>query len=383
MPLGPGVRLGPYEIQAAIGAGGMGEVYRAHDTKLGRTVALKVLPDALAADPDRIARFEREAKVLASLNHPHIATIYGVEEASDVGAGFSRPVHALVMELVEGETLAECLVRGAMPLEDALRIAVQIAEALEAAHEKGVIHRDLKPGNIMLDRRGGPSGPPDVKVLDFGLAKAMEGEPAAANVSVSPTLSIMATQAGLILGTAAYMSPEQAKGFPADQRSDVFSFGCVLYEMLTGRQAFQGDTAPEVLASVLVREPDLVALPPNLNPRLPDLLKRCFDKNPKRRWQAVGDLRAELEAIAAHPRAVPSAVIAATERRPMWRRALPATTAAVIAAAVATGSTWYATRPVQPRVSRLTITPSSTAVLTINGNDRDLAIRQTARASSM
>src|SRR5947207_5740276 len=243
-----GTRIGPYEILSVLGAGGMGEVYRARDTRLNRDVAIKVLPDLFAADPERLARFEREARVLASLNHPHIAAIYGVEDAP-VDA---RPhMYALVMELVEGETLAERLRRGSIPIEESLRIAVQIAEALEAAHEKGVIHRDLKPANVKI----APDG--KVKVLDFGLAKAMEGEPAAANVSFSPTLSIMATQAGVILGTAAYMSPEQAKGFPADQRSDVFSFGCVLYEMVTGRQAFQGDTAAEVLASVLVREPDL------------------------------------------------------------------------------------------------------------------------------
>src|SRR3989442_3283929 len=217
MALTNGTRLGLYELVADIGAGGMGEVYRARDTKLGRSVAVKVLPDALAADADRIARFEREAKALAALNHPHIAALYGMEESD------SR--HFLVMELVEGETLAERLLRGPMSVADALKTALQIAEALEAAHEKGIVHRDLKPANVKIT--------PDekVKVLDFGLAKALEGEPAAANVSVSPTLSLMATQAGVVLGTAAYMSPEQAKGFPPAQRSDVFSFGCVLYEI--------------------------------------------------------------------------------------------------------------------------------------------------------
>ncbi len=398
MSLRPGTRLGPYEIQSALGAGGMGEVYRARDTKLGRSVAIKVLPEALARDPDRIARFEREAKVLASLNHPHIAAIYGVvegpaafdsaqageagpHESTAVGAGSSRPVHALVMELVEGETVAERLKKGALPLDDALRVAAQVADALEAAHEKGVIHRDLKPGNIMLDRRGGPSGPPDVKVLDFGLAKAMEsagsGQQAAgsADLSVSPTLSMMATQAGVILGTAAYMSPEQAKGFPADQRSDVFSFGCVLYEMLTGRQVFQGDAAAEVLASVLIREPDLTTLPPNLNPRLPDLVKRCLDKNPKRRWQAMGDVRAEVESIAANPLSVPAATAVAARREPLWRRlALYSAPALLAGLATAGGGVWFAMRPAPPRVSRLLITSTSTAALSINGFDRDLAI---------
>src|SRR5262245_27107163 len=232
----------------------MGEVYRARDTKLGREVAIKVLPEAVAVEPDRITRFEREAQALAALNHPHIAILHGMEQAAGR--------HFLVMELVEGETLAECLARGALPIDPALRIAGQIADALEAAHEKGIVHRDLKPANVKIT--------PDEKVkgLDFGLAKAIEKETAgaAASDAHSPTLSDMATQAGIILGTAAYMSPEQAKGLAADHRSDVFSFGVVLYEMLTGRSPFHGDTVPDILASVLAREPELQALPPNLNP---------------------------------------------------------------------------------------------------------------------
>ena len=301
----------------------MGQVYRARDTKLGREVAIKILPDAFAFDPDRAARFEREAQVLAALNHPHIAHLHSLEQAPSTGAG-SAPIQFLVMELVEGETLAERLaaapsnaartlaVREAgrqgpprtphhgLPVAEALRIAVQIADALEAAHEKGIIHRDLKPANVKIT--------PDeqVKVLDFGLAKAMEPTVASGfsrkdDLTHSPTLSMMATQAGMILGTAAYMSPEQAKGAPADHRSDIFSFGSVLYEMLTGRQPFHGDSAPDILASVLAREPDLTALPLHLNPRLLELLRRCFEKTPKRRWQAVGDLRAELETIVAVP----------------------------------------------------------------------------------
>ncbi len=318
MAVSAGTRFGLYEIVAPLGAGGMGEVYRARDTRLGRSVAVKVLPDAFLADPERIARFEREAKVLAALNHPHIAVLHGMEAADGR--------HFLVMELVEGETLAERLQRGRLDVEDALRIALQIADALEAAHEQGIVHRDLKPANVKIT--------PDekVKVLDFGLAKAMETAPAAGNLTTSPTLSMMATQAGLILGTAAYMSPEQAKGFQADQRSDVFAFGSVLYEMLTGRQAFQGDTVSEVLASVLVREPDLAALPANLNPRLVELVKRCLEKNPKRRWQAIGDVRAELETIAAAPRAVPAPAQIVAPAKPLWRRAIP-----VVAAAVVTG----------------------------------------------
>jgi len=365
MALSLGARLGPYEILSALGAGGMGEVYRARDTRLKRDVAIKVLPDSLACDVDRLSRFEREAEILASLNHPHIAAIYGVEDApADAGLH----VHALVMELVEGETLAERLHRGPLPLTGALRIAAQMAEALEAAHERGVVHRDLKPANVKIT--------PDesVKVLDFGLAKAMEGEPAAANISASPTLSIMATQAGMILGTAAYMSPEQARGFPADQRSDIFSFGCVLYEMLTGHQAFQGETASDVLASVLAREPDLNALPPNLNPRLPELLKRCLEKNPKKRWQAVGDLRAEIETIATAPHAAATTAVA-TRQEPRWRRLTFVGVPALVAGAViAGGVVWFATRPVAARVTRTAITNTGTAALTISNVEPDLAI---------
>jgi serine/threonine-protein kinase len=310
----------------------MGEVYRARDSKLGRSVAVKIVREGLT-DPDRVVRFEREAKVLASLNHPHIASLYGMEEADGR--------HFLVMELVEGETLADRLRRGALPVEDTLKIALQIADALEGAHEKSVVHRDLKPANVKIT--------PDekVKVLDFGLAKAMESDSARGSMSDSPTLSMMATQAGIILGTAAYMSPEQAKGFPADHRSDVFSFGVVLYEMLTGRQPFQGETAPDVLASVLVRDPELSKLPADLNPRLSEILRRCLEKSPKRRWQAMGDLRSEIETIAAAPRLLPAA--GRVEQRPLWRRALPVAIGAVLSAAVAGAGVWmYRTPPPQP-----------------------------------
>ena len=315
----------------------MGEVYRARDTKLGRSVAIKVLPDAFAADPDRVPRFEREAKLLASLNHPHIAALYGMEEAPAPGPG-QPPPHFLIMELVEGETLCERLERGALPVGEALAIAIQIADALETAHEQGVVHRDLKPANIKIT-------PDDkVKVLDFGLAKAMDSSPAAASPANSPTLSVMATQAGIIMGTAAYMSPEQAKGTATDRRSDVFAFGTVLYELLSGRQPFRGDTAAEIMAAVMIRDADLSALPPGLNPRIADLIKRCLEKTPKNRWQSMGDLRVELETLAVAPYATMQ-VVAGAPLQPLWRRAIPIVATVVITAVVATLATRWLTQP--------------------------------------
>src|ERR1700681_1941258 len=228
MPLAAGTKLGTYEVRSAIGAGGMGEVYQAHDTKLGRDVAIKVLPEAFAHDPEKLSRFQREAKLLASLNHPNIATIHGLEDSN--GTSY------LVMELVPGETLAERIKRdGAVPVEESLSIAKQIAEALEAAHEKGIIHRDLKPANVKMTPEG------KVKVLDFGLAKAFEGDAANDDPSNSPTLSMAATMQGVILGTAAYMSPKQARGKGGDTGTDIWAFGCVLFELLCGRQAFHGE----------------------------------------------------------------------------------------------------------------------------------------------
>src|SRR6202795_4594766 len=275
MPLSAGDKLGPYEILAPIGKGGMGEVYRAKDTKLDREVAIKVLPDALAQDPDRLARFEREAKVLASLNHPNIAQIYGIED------------RALVMELVAGQTL-----KGPIPLDDALRLAVQIADALGAAHEKGITHRDLKPANIMIT----PAGV--VKVLDFGLAAvtqpsaASEGDPAN-----SPTLTMRATQAGMIMGTAAYMSPEQASGKPVDKRTDVWSFGVVLWEMLTGRRLFDGETISHTLADVLRADIDFNKLPKDTPTAIRDLLSRCLDRDTKNRLRDIGEARIALNNV--------------------------------------------------------------------------------------
>ncbi len=334
MPLAIGTRLGAYEIVGSLGVGGMGEVYRARDTKLGREVAVKIVLEAYTSDRERIVRLEREAMALAALNHPHIATLHGLEEVDGR--------HFLVMELVEGQTLAEVmLAQGAgLPVAQALSIGGQIAEALEAAHEKGIIHRDLKPANVKIT--------PDeqVKVLDFGLAKAMDGSSAGASVANSPTISIMATQAGVILGTASYMSPEQAKGFPADHRADVFSFGVVLYEMLTGRQPFQGETVSDVLASVLIRDPDLGALPQALHPRVIDLVRRCLEKQPRRRWQAIGDVRYEIEAIAASPLAPEVAaalpVASSAPPRPLWKRAVVPAVVAIVASAVTGVLVWRA-----------------------------------------
>lgn len=281
MALTAGTKLGPYEIRSPLGAGGMGEVYRAGDARLGRDVALKVLPSGFTTDAERMARFEREAKVLASLNHPNIAAIYGFEE--------SNGIRALVMELVEGPTLAERALRGALPIDEILPIAKQICEGLEYAHERGIVHRDLKPANVKLTLEG------SVKVLDFGLAKALEGDSSGGDISSSPTITRMATQAGIILGTAAYMSPEQAKGKTADLRADIWAFGCVLFEMLTGTQAFQGETVSETLAAVMRDEPDWGALPPTVPLQVRQLLKRCLSKDAKQRLQAIGDARITIE----------------------------------------------------------------------------------------
>ncbi len=270
----------------------MGEVWRAKDTKLGREVAIKTLPEEFARDSDRLARFEREAKLLASLNHPNIAAIYGVDEHD--GSRF------LVLELVEGETVADRLQRGAIPAEESLKLALQIAEALEAAHEKGVIHRDLKPANIKV------TDDDQVKVLDFGLAKALAPDEPEANPSNSPTLSMQATQQGVMLGTAAYMSPEQAKGRAVDKRADVWAFGCVLYEMLSGRQSFGASDVTESLAAVIRSEPEWGLLPGNLHPRLSELVERCLEKNVNSRFRDIGDVKVDIQKVLADPNPVPA-----------------------------------------------------------------------------
>jgi serine/threonine protein kinase/sugar lactone lactonase YvrE len=321
MPLAPGTQLGPYEIVGPLGVGGMGEVYRARDSKLGREVALKVLPAAFASDVERMARFRREAQVLASLNHPNIAAVYGLEDGT-TGDSKSAVVHldpnnpartpvvvagtppALVMELVEGPTLSERLRARRIELEDSLPIARQIAEALEAAHDRGIIHRDLKPANIKIR----PDGV--VKILDFGLAKAIEGDISSSDLQNSPTITYMSTMAGTILGTAAYMSPEQAKGKPLDRRTDVWSFGCVLFEMICGKQAFVGETSSDVLADVIRGEPRWEELPASTPPRLAELLRRCLQKDTKLRLQAIGEARIAVDQtlaelmVAANPSSV-------------------------------------------------------------------------------
>src|SRR5262245_13415433 len=289
LTLATGFRLGPYQISAPIGAGAMGEVYRAHDTRLGRDVALKILPESVAAEPDRLARFEREARVLASLNHPNIAQIYGIEES--VG------VHALVMEMVAGEGLDRIIGRGPVPLAEAVAIAAQITEALETAHDAGVVHRDLKPANVKVR----PDG--TVKVLDFGLAKAAGTDPDASSTSRrvsedSPTvISPAVTQMGAILGTAAYMSPEQARGQAVDRRSDIWAFGALLFEMLTGARLFAGETVSDVIASILRQEIDLSRLPRETPEAIHHLLVRCLDRDVKGRLQAIGEARLLLAGV--------------------------------------------------------------------------------------
>jgi eukaryotic-like serine/threonine-protein kinase len=374
--LEPGTSVGPYRVSGLIGEGGMGQVYRAHDTKLQRDVALKILPDAFVHDPDRLARFTREAHMLASLNHPNIAGIHGFEDGGEI--------HALVLELVEGSTLADRIARGPLPVDEALAIARQIADALEAAHEHGIVHRDLKPTNIKVREDG------TVKVLDFGLAKAAvppraaptANDPNTADVltvtvpdTVSPTIvSPAMTQMGIILGTAAYMSPEQAKGRQADKRSDVWAFGAVLYEMLSGQRVFKGDDIADTLASVLRQDIDWTALPASTPAPVRRLIARCLDRDARRRLRDIGEARIVLDDPAALARADAGDVPTVAPLRPLWRRAMATAAASLVAALLAVGSVWLLTRPAPPSIVRTTITTSGSTALALSGFDRDVAI---------
>ena len=330
MSFQPGHKLAHYEILEPIGKGGMGEVYRARDGKLGRDVAIKVLPDEFARDTERLRRFQREAKVLASLNHPNIAAIYGVEQ--------SESTHYLVLELVPGETLAERIARGPIPVDEAIELAMKIAEALESAHEQGIVHRDLKPANIKIT----PDG--IVKVLDFGLAKAFIEDAADADSSMSPTLTRDATRAGVILGTAAYMSPEQAKGKKLDKRADVWAFGAVVYEMLTGKRAFAAEDVSDTLAYVLAKEADWDALPVDMSPTLRAFLTRCLEKDPKERVHDIADVRLAMQGAfeTAAPPAIDSTPVTSRPVLP-WVAATIVLTAVVVALAV------WSLQPPEPR----------------------------------
>jgi eukaryotic-like serine/threonine-protein kinase len=352
MTFASGSRLGPYEITGTLGAGGMGEVFRARDTKLNRDLAIKVLPAVFAQSVERVARFRREAQLLAALNHPNIAAIYGLEE--------SDGVVALALELVEGEDLAQRLERGAIAVDDAIAIAGQIALGLEAAHEKGIVHRDLKPANVKVTADG------TVKLLDFGLAKAYEGDVAvsgSSDAANSPTMSRHATEAGMILGTAAYMSPEQARGRPVDKRADIWSFGVVLFELLSGARLFAGETVSDTLAAVLKSDPDWASLPPATPPRVRALLKRCLERDTKRRLRDIGEARLVLAQADEEP-AAETRVPAAVHSRP-FPLAIPLV--AIVGALVGAWG-WSRFQPARPQpVTRLSIALPPGQLLSGNG----------------
>jgi serine/threonine-protein kinase len=341
-----GGAIGPYEILSRLGAGGMGEVYRARDSRLGREVALKVLPDSLAADAERVARFEREAQILAALSHANIAGIYGLE--------VSGPTRVLVIELVDGESLEARLRRGPVPLDDAVAIARQIGDALSAAHERGIVHRDLKPGNIMLTPDGG------VKVLDFGLARMVEPDAVVSGLSMSPTLSIQATMAGTILGTAPYMSPEQARGRTVDKRTDIWAFGCVLYEMLTGERAFSGDDLTETVAAIVKGDPDWAVLDSVAPPHIVSIVRGCLVKDPKQRY---ADIAVPLHLLTNQTPASTSTSAPSAATTPRWGRALSAAAAGIVATLLTAGVAWYA-RPSPPpaAVTRFSISLGDVAL---------------------
>ena len=341
MPLAPGTKIGGYEILALIGAGGMGEVYRARDARLGRDVAIKVVSPAIAADADGLMRFEREARMLASLNHPNIATIYGVE------GGAESP--ALILEFVDGETLADRIAVGRIPVDEAIGYARQIAEALDVAHEAGIVHRDLKPANIKIAADG------RVKVLDFGLAKAIAAAIApdpAIDPAHSPTVTVHGTKGGVILGTAAYMSPEQARGKAIDKRTDIWAFGCVLFEMLSGTRAFRGETTSDVIAAIIERQPDWSKLPPSLPPHVRLVIERCLQKDPKRRARDIADVALQLADD------VPVTVAPASAPWRTWP-AIAAGAFVVLAALAAAALRWNAPAPAPPPAVEFTLGPPS------------------------
>jgi Tol biopolymer transport system component len=378
MPLTAGSRLGPYEVESSLGAGGMGEVYRARDIRLHRDVAIKILPDVFANDPERLARFQREAQVLASLNHPHIAHVYGLEDWNPSTGSGQGGVRGIVMEYVDGPTLADVIAKRPMPIDRALPIARQIADALEAAHEHGIVHRDLKPANIKVRPDGA------VKVLDFGLAKLQaDGAGGAGRDEVpdSPTItSPVMTRAGVLLGTAAYMSPEQVRGMPVDRRADIWALGCVLFEILTGRRLFDGATVSDTLADVLRKDIDWQALPADTPTPVRGLLRRCLARDPRSRLRDMGDARVAIEEYLADPIAADSTAVLVPSAGARWRRAGPWIAALIAACALTAAVTWMLTRSetLPPRDlhvtaglgNGLTMTPwhGATAVLSPDGS---------------
>jgi len=362
-----GKTLSHYKVLEKIGQGGMGEVYRAEDTNLSREVAIKVLPEQFTQDPQRLARFEREAKLLASLNHPNIAAIHSFEHADDI--------HFLVLELVPGETLAEKVAKGPLPVEEALEACRQIAEGVEAAHEKGVIHRDLKPANVKVTPEG------KVKILDFGLAKAFEAEAPVTDISQSPTLTEEMTRAGVILGTAAYMSPEQARGKPVDKRADIFAFGAVLYELLTGKRTFEGETVTDTLAKVLEGEPNWKALPKNTPWRIKELLQRCLSKDPDDRLFHIGEARIQIKKAREEP-ATDSPTGITSTTKPAQQRWAMAVGLVVLTAVVIGLAIWSLMEPSPPlprHATKFVITTPPDAPLTSSLAQNDLTISPEGR----
>jgi eukaryotic-like serine/threonine-protein kinase len=364
MALTRGTRLGQYEIGGPLGSGGMGEVYRARDLRLDREVAIKVLPASFASDADRVMRFEREAKTLATLNHPHIAQIYGLEKSSDHSA--------LVMELVEGEDLAARIARDLIPLDEALAIARQIAEALEAAHDAGIIHRDLKPANIKVR----PDG--TVKVLDFGLAKqglSAVAPPGAKADATGTVTSPVGTEIGMILGTAAYMSPEQARGKAVDRRTDIWAFGCVFFEMLAAKRAFAGDVVTETLGAVLHKEPDWSALDPQLPARIPMVLQRCLQKDPRERIHDIADVRLGIAGAFDLPKTSSAGLAAPQSERSRWTYAMAAAAGLLIGGLIVGAATrMRSSAPAPADPVRVVLTTPDDPALRTSPNALDVAI---------